>query len=59
MGETRILEPASGPFQAGVHTPGDKSLSHRALVLAALADGESEIVGLAPGRDVAATLAAL
>ena len=59
MGETRTLEPASGPFQAGVHTPGDKSLSHRALVLAALADGESEIVGLAPGRDVAATLVAL
>ncbi|MGB5169079.1 MAG: 3-phosphoshikimate 1-carboxyvinyltransferase [Acidimicrobiia bacterium] len=59
MGETRTLEPASGPFQAGVRAPGDKSLSHRALVLAALADGESEIVGLAPGRDVAATLTAL
>ena len=59
MGETRTLEPASGPFQAEVRTPGDKSLSHRALVLAALADGESEIVGLAPGRDVAATLTAL
>ena len=59
MGETRTLEPASGPFQAGVHTPGDKSLSHRALVFAALADDESEITGLAPGRDVAATLAAL
>lgn len=59
MGETRTLEPASGPFQAGVHTPGDKSLSHRALVFAALADDESEITGLAPGRDVAATLTAL
>ena len=59
MNETRTLEPASGPFQAGVHTPGDKSLSHRALVFAALADDQSEITGLAPGRDVAATLAAL
>ena len=59
MDETRILEPPSGPFQAGVNTPGDKSLSHRALVFAALADDESAITGLAPGRDVAATLAAL
>lgn len=59
MVETRTLEPASGPFQAGVHIPGDKSLSHRALVFAALADDESEITGLAPGRDVAATCCAL
>jgi 3-phosphoshikimate 1-carboxyvinyltransferase len=59
MDDTRTLEPASGPFQAGVHTPGDKSLSHRALVFAALAEDDSEITGLAPGRDVAATLAAL
>ena len=59
MGETRTLRPASGPFQAGVNVPGDKSLSHRALVFAALADDGSEITGLAPGRDVLATLAAL
>jgi 3-phosphoshikimate 1-carboxyvinyltransferase len=59
MGDTRTLKPATGPFQGGVHTPGDKSLSHRALVFSALAEDDSEIVGLAPGRDVAATLAAL
>ncbi len=59
MNDRRTLEPASGPFQAGVNVPGDKSLSHRALVFAAMADGESEITGLAPGRDVASTLAAL
>jgi len=59
MVDQRTLEPASGPFQAGVNTPGDKSLSHRALVFAALADAESEITGLAPGHDVASTLGAL
>ena len=59
MIDRRTLEPASGPFQAGVNVPGDKSLSHRALVFAAMADGESEITGLATGRDVASTLAAL
>ena len=35
--------------------PGDKSISHRALMLAAIADGRSEITGLAPGEDVAST----
>ncbi|NIR34811.1 MAG: 3-phosphoshikimate 1-carboxyvinyltransferase, partial [Actinobacteria bacterium] len=35
--------------------PGDKSLSHRALILAALARGTSEIAGLGPGRDISAT----
>ena len=59
MTDQRTLEPASGQFQAGVNIPGDKSLSHRALVFAALADGESEITGLAPGNDVASTLSAL
>ncbi|HEV2818187.1 MAG TPA: 3-phosphoshikimate 1-carboxyvinyltransferase [Allosphingosinicella sp.] len=39
--------------------PGDKSISHRALILAALAVGESRIEGLNPGGDVAATIAAL
>ena len=39
--------------------PGDKSISHRALILAALAVGESRIDGLNDGADVAATAAAL
>ncbi len=39
--------------------PGDKSISHRALILAALAVGGSRIEGLNEGADVAATAAAL
>jgi len=39
--------------------PGCKGISHRALVLAALADGRSELSGLAPGADVARTRSAL
>ena len=38
-----------------VRVPGDKSTSHRALMVSALADGESTIRGLSLGRDVAAT----
>lgn len=42
-----------------VTLPGDKSISHRALLLAALGDGPSELVGLGTGQDVAATARAL
>ncbi len=38
-----------------VRVPGDKSTSHRALMVSALANGESTIRGLSPGLDVAAT----
>ena len=38
-----------------VRVPGDKSASHRALLLSALADGASTIDGLSPGLDVVAT----
>ena len=39
--------------------PGDKSISHRVLMLGALAVGETRIQGLLEGADVAATAAAL
>lgn len=39
--------------------PGDKSISHRALMLGAIADGESVVTGFLPGEDCKATLAAL
>ena len=42
-----------------VAVPGDKSISHRALMLAALADGRSHIVGLLDSDDVRATARAL
>ncbi|HWE70684.1 MAG TPA: 3-phosphoshikimate 1-carboxyvinyltransferase [Acidimicrobiales bacterium] len=42
-----------------VRAPGDKSISHRALLLAALADGASTITGLSDGDDVRRTLEAV
>ncbi len=41
------------PLHGRVKPPGDKSISHRALLLAALAPGESKLVGLSNGEDVA------
>lgn len=50
---------AAGPLRGRVRVPGDKSISHRALILSALAVGESAITGLLEGEDVLATAAAL
>jgi len=47
------------PLVGHVSMPGDKSISHRALMIAALARGRSRIVGCNSGTDVAATRAAL
>lgn len=47
------------PFRATVTPPGDKSLSHRALILAAMAPGESHVAGVGPGADVGSTVACL
>jgi len=50
---------APGPLAGTVTVPGDKSISHRALMLSALAVGESRIEGLLEGEDVLATAAAM
>jgi len=42
-----------------VRVPGDKSISHRALMLGALAEGVTEVSGFLPGEDCLASLAAL
>ncbi|MFN2465100.1 MAG: 3-phosphoshikimate 1-carboxyvinyltransferase [Candidatus Dormibacteria bacterium] len=45
----RLVAPAR--LQGEIHIPGDKSISHRALVLAALATGRSRLRHRAPGED--------
>ena len=49
----------SGALFGTLKVPGDKSISHRALMLSALAVGESKITGLLEGEDVLATAAAM
>jgi 3-phosphoshikimate 1-carboxyvinyltransferase len=49
----------SGPLTGTAVVPGDKSISHRSLMLSALAVGESRIEGLLEGEDVLATAAAM
>ncbi len=52
MTETRRLDPPQGRFAATVGLPGDKSLSHRALIFSAMAEGQSRISGLGTGADI-------
>ena len=42
-----------------IHVPGDKSISHRYALLAALADGRTTLTNYAPGQDCASTLRCL
>jgi 3-phosphoshikimate 1-carboxyvinyltransferase len=56
----RILVVDGGASCRGVvRTPGEKSISHRAVLLGALAEGTSVVHGLSDGADVAASLAAV
>ena len=52
-----------GPPGRGLHgaltVPGDKSIAHRALLLAALAEGTTTVTGFSGGADVLATLGAI
>jgi 3-phosphoshikimate 1-carboxyvinyltransferase len=50
-----VVVPAEGPLRGRLRVPGDKSISHRALLLAARAPGTSSITGLSDGADVVAT----
>ena len=52
-----IVRPATRPLRGAFRVPGDKSISHRAWILASLAEGTSVLRGLSPGDDVARTRA--
>ena len=48
-----------GKLHGRIQTPGDKSVSHRALMLGAIADGDTHITGFLQGEDTRATMSAL
>ena len=48
-----------GPLSGVAEVPGDKSISHRSLILGAMAVGETRITGLLEGQDVLDTAAAM
>ncbi|MFN3955376.1 MAG: 3-phosphoshikimate 1-carboxyvinyltransferase [Pararhodobacter sp.] len=54
-----MISQQSGPLAGVAEVPGDKSISHRALILGALSVGETRITGLLEGQDVLDTAAAM
>ncbi len=48
-----------GPLSGTAEVPGDKSISHRALILGALSIGETRVTGLLEGQDVLDTAKAM
>jgi 3-phosphoshikimate 1-carboxyvinyltransferase len=55
----RLRARFAGPLSGRARPPGDKSISHRALIMGALATGRTEIEGLLEAEDVMATMAAV
>jgi 3-phosphoshikimate 1-carboxyvinyltransferase len=56
---TPLTARSGGPLTGRVRVPGDKSISHRALILAAMTVGETVVSGLLEGDDVLHTAAAM
>jgi 3-phosphoshikimate 1-carboxyvinyltransferase len=53
-----VSETAAAPLRGELRPPGDKSISHRAVIFSALANGQSRIRGLLDSEDVRATAGA-
>jgi 3-phosphoshikimate 1-carboxyvinyltransferase len=58
-GEFISVRRADGPVIADITVPPSKSIANRALLCAALVDGTSDVIGVAPGDDTAAMLECL
>lgn len=54
-----MISRRSGPLRGTAEVPGDKSISHRALILGAMAVGETRVTGLLEGQDVLDTASAM
>ncbi|HMB74523.1 MAG TPA: 3-phosphoshikimate 1-carboxyvinyltransferase, partial [Gammaproteobacteria bacterium] len=59
MSQQHYLAAPGGSVTGRIEVPGDKSISHRALMLAAIGDGVSRLSGFLHGEDCVATLRAL
>lgn len=57
LSSTWLAQPGT-PLRGTIRVPGDKSISHRAMMLGALADGVSRVSGFLEGEDTLATAAA-
>lgn len=54
-----IIKPLERPLSGTCHVPGDKSISHRAILFSAMAEGTSTLSGVLDSSDVRASIAAV
>ena len=57
--EARVIKPLPGPLDGSLSVPGDKSISHRAVLFSAMAEGTSRITGMLDSEDVRASIEAV
>ena len=57
--EPRVINPLEGPLDGSITVPGDKSISHRAILFSAMAEGTSRLVGVLDSSDVRASIEAV
>ncbi|MDO5335596.1 MAG: 3-phosphoshikimate 1-carboxyvinyltransferase, partial [Coriobacteriia bacterium] len=58
MNNLSLLEPLPGPLDGCTRVPGDKSISHRAVLFSAMAEGTSRLTGVLDSADVRSSIAA-
>lgn len=56
---TVVVSPLPSPLRGAIAVPGDKSLSHRAVLFSAMAEGTSRVSGLLDSEDVRSSIAAV
>ena len=56
---TTRIEPLARPLDGVAAVPGDKSISHRAVMFASMAEGTSRLTGVLNSADVRSTIAAM
>ena len=56
---TTRIEPLSAPLDGAARVPGDKSISHRAVLFSAMAEGTSRLTGVLDSADVRSTIGAV
>lgn len=57
--ENMIIQPLRGPLEGTASVPGDKSISHRAVLFSAMAEGISQVKGILDSADVQASIKAV
>ena len=59
MSDAVTIEPLTGPLTGDVRVPGDKSISHRAVLFSAMAEGTSHLKGVLDSEDVRSSIQAV